>query len=249
MIILKTKEDKIKMKESNRIVALVLKEIEKKIKPGVSTIELDRFAEDIIRKEGAIPGFKGYMGYPATLCVSIDEEIVHGIPSERKLKEGEIVSIDVGTIKDGFYGDGARTYSVGKIDEKGEKLMRTTEKSLYMGIEKAVPGNRLSDISHTIQTYVESEGFSVVRDFVGHGIGRKLHEDPQIPNYGDPGMGPVIKEGMTFAIEPMVCEGKNYQTRILPDGWTAVCKDGSRAAHFEHTIFVNAEGPEILTVI
>ncbi len=248
MIILKNREEKLKMKESNRIVALVLKEIEKKIKPGVKTIDLDKFAEELIRKEGAVPGFKGYLGYPATLCISIDEEIVHGIPSERKLKEGEIVSIDVGTIKDGFYGDGARTYAVGEIDESGKKLMETTEKSLYIGIEKAIPGNRLSDISNAIQTHIESEGFSVVRDFVGHGIGRNLHEDPQIPNYGDPGMGPVIREGMTFAIEPMVCEGKSWKTKILPDGWTAVCEDGSRAAHFEHTIFINAEGPEILTV-
>ncbi len=248
MIILKTEEEKEKMRESNRIVALVLKEIENLIKPGVKTIELDEFAEDLIRKEGAVPGFKGYQGYPATLCVSINEEIVHGIPSERKLKEGDIVSIDVGTIKDGFYGDGAKTYAVGDIDDKGRKLMETTKRALEIGIEKAVPGNRISDISHSIQTYVESQGFSVVRQFVGHGIGRNLHEDPQIPNYGDPGRGPLIKEGMALAIEPMVCEG-NWEAEILSDGWTAVCKDGSRAAHYEHTIFINAEGPEILTVV
>ncbi len=248
MIILKSKEDKKKMRESNRIVALVLKEIEKLIKPGVKTIELDKFAEKLIRKEGAVPGFKGYQGFPATLCVSINEEIVHGIPSERRLKEGDIVSIDVGTIKDGFYGDGARTYAVGKVDEKGLKLMETTKKALEKGIEKAIPGNRISDISHNIQTYVESQGFSVVRQFVGHGIGRNLHEDPQIPNYGEPGRGSMIKEGMAIAIEPMVCEG-NWEAEILNDGWTAVCKDGSRAAHYEHTIFINAEGPEILTVV
>ncbi len=248
MIVIKSEEEKMKMKESNRIVALVLKEIEKLIKPGVKTIELDEFAEKLIKKEGAIPGFKGYQGFPATLCVSINEEIVHGIPSERKLKEGDIVSIDVGTIKDGFYGDGARTYAVGHVDEKGLKLMETTKKALEKGIEKAIPGNRISDISHSIQTYVESQGFSVVRQFVGHGIGRNLHEDPQIPNYGEPGRGPVIKEGMALAIEPMVCEG-NWEAEILNDGWTAVCKDGSRAAHYEHTIFINAEGPEILTVV
>ncbi len=248
MIVLKTDEEKEKMKESNRIVALVLQEIESLIKPGVKTIELDKFAEDLIRKEGAVPGFKGYQGFPATLCVSINEEIVHGIPSERKLKDGDIVSIDVGTIKDGFYGDGAKTYAVGKVDEKGLKLMETTKKALMKGIEKAVPGNRISDISHSIQSYVESQGFSVVRQFVGHGIGRNLHEDPQIPNYGEPGRGPVIKKGMAIAIEPMVCEG-NWKAEVLSDGWTAVCKDGSRAAHYEHTIFINAEGPEILTVV
>ncbi len=248
MIVLKTDEEKEKMKESNRIVALVLQEIESLIKPGVKTIELDKFAEDLIRKEGAVPGFKGYQGFPATLCVSINEEIVHGIPSERKLKDGDIVSIDVGTIKDGFYGDGAKTYAVGKVDEKGLKLMKTTKKALMKGIEKAVPGNRISDISHSIQSYVESQGFSVVRQFVGHGIGRNLHEDPQIPNYGEPGRGPVIKKGMAIAIEPMVCEG-NWEAEVLSDGWTAVCKDGSRAAHYEHTIFINAEGPEILTVV
>ncbi len=248
MIVLKTDEEKEKMKESNRIVALVLQEIESLIKPGVKTIELDKFAEDLIRKEGAVPGFKGYQGFPATLCVSINEEIVHGIPSERKLKDGDIVSIDVGTIKDGFYGDGAKTYAVGKVDEKGLKLMETTKKALMKGIEKAVPGNRISDISHSIQSYVESQGFSVVRQFVGHGIGRNLHEDPQIPNYGEPGRGPVIKKGMAIAIEPMVCEG-NWEAEVLSDGWTAVCKDGSRAAHYEHTIFINAEGPEILTVV
>ncbi len=248
MIVLKTEEEKEKMKESNRIVALVLQEIESLIKPGVKTIELDKFAEDLIRKERAIPGFKGYQGFPATLCVSINEEIVHGIPSERKLKDGDIVSIDVGTIKNGFYGDGAKTYAVGTVDKKGFKLMETTKEALMKGIEKAFPGNRISDISHSIQSYVESQGFSVVRQFVGHGIGRKLHEDPQIPNYGEPGRGPVIKKGMAIAIEPMVCEG-NWEAEILNDGWTAVCKDGSRAAHYEHTIFINAEGPEILTVV
>ncbi len=248
MIVLKTEEEKEKMRESNRIVALVLQEIESLIKPGVKTIELDKFAEDLIRKEGAVPGFKGYQGFPATLCVSINEEIVHGIPSERKLKDGDIVSIDVGTIKDGFYGDGAKTYAVGKVDEKGLRLMETTREALMKGIEKAVPGNRISDISHSVQNYVESQGFSVVRQFVGHGIGRNLHEDPQIPNYGEPGRGPVIKKGMAIAIEPMVCEG-NWEAEVLSDGWTAVCKDGSRAAHYEHTIFINAEGPEILTVV
>ncbi len=247
MIILKGKEEKEKMKKSNRIVAKLLSEIEEKIKPGVSTLELDEFAEKFIRKEGAIPGFKGYKGYPATLCVSVNEEIVHGIPSKDKvLKEGDIVSVDVGTIVDGFYGDGAKTYGVGEIDESAKKLMKVTEESLYVGIKSAVAGNRISDISHAIQEHVEKNGFSVVRQFVGHGIGRNLHEDPQIPNYGPPGRGPEIRVGMTLAIEPMVCEG-SFEVEILSDGWTAICKDRSRSAHFEHTIFVSEDGPEILT--
>ncbi len=247
MIILKGKEEKDKMRKSNRIVAKLLYEIESKIKPGVSTYELDRFAEDLIIKEGAIPGFKGYKGFPATLCISINEEIVHGIPSkDRFLEEGDIVSIDVGTIVDGFYGDGARTYGVGNIDEGAKKLMEITEEALYKGIDAAVAGNRLSDISHAVQEHVEGNGFSVVRQFVGHGIGRNLHEDPQIPNYGPPGRGPELRVGMTLAIEPMVCEG-SYDVEILSDGWTAVCKDRSRAAHFEHTIFIEEDGPEILT--
>jgi len=247
MIIIKSNNEKIKMKESGRIVALVLDSMGKIIEPNIKTIELDRYAEDLIIKEGGIPAFKGYKGFPSTLCVSINEEIVHGIPSEKRLKDGDIVSIDVGVKKNGYFGDSARTYLVGNVDNKGKRLVQTTVEALFKGIEKAVPGNRISDMSNAIQFHIENAGYSVVRQFVGHGVGKNLHEDPQIPNYGPPGRGAKIKEGMAFALEPMVCEGKHWEAEIKEDGWTAICKDYSRAAHFEHTLFINAEKAEILT--
>ena len=249
MIILKTQEEKKKLRESNRIVALVLREIEALVKPGVRTADLDKFAEELILKEGATPAFKGYNGFPASLCISVDEEIVHGIPSVRRLKEGEIVSIDVGATKNGYVGDGARTFQVGNVDDRALKLMKYTEESLWKAVEKAVPGNRISDISNAVQKHVEAEGFSVIRQFVGHGIGRNMHEDPQIPNYGRPGRGPEIKKGMVFAIEPMVSEGKSCDAVVLDDGWTAVTSDGARAAHYEVSVFVEEGGAEVLTVI
>ena len=249
MIILKTQEEKKKLRESNRIVALVLREIEALVKPGVRTADLDKFAEELILKEGATPTFKGYNGFPASLCISVDEEIVHGIPSVRRLKEGEIVSIDVGATKNGYVGDGCSTFQVGNVDDRALKLMKYTEESLWKAVEKAVPGNRISDISNAVQKHVEAEGFSVIRQFVGHGIGRNMHEDPQIPNYGRPGRGPEIKKGMVFAIEPMVSEGKSCDAVVLDDGWTAVTSDGARAAHYEVSVFVEEGGAEVLTVI
>lgn len=234
------------MLEAGRIVALTLKELEKAIRPGVTTAELDSLAEGFIRRHGAKPAFKGLYGFPASICTSINEQVVHGIPGRRKLKEGEIISIDVGAEVNGFFGDGAATFPVGKISQEAARLLRVTQESLYKGIEKAVVGNRLSDISHAVQTHVESHGYSVVRDFVGHGIGAKMHEDPQIPNFGPPGRGPRLEEGMTLAIEPMVNQG-THEVRILQDNWTVVTKDGKLSAHFEHTVVVRDGAAEILT--
>lgn len=248
VIIIKSKREIEQLRRSNAIVAEVFEKVKSAIMPGVQTKELDKIAEDIILSKGALPAFKGYRGFPATLCISINEEVVHGIPSERKLKEGDIVSIDVGVNLNGYFGDGAITVGVGKIDEKGRKLIEITEKALYIGIEKAKPGNRLYDISYAIQSWVESNGFSVVRDFVGHGIGKDLHEEPQIPNFGPPNHGPRIEKGMVFAIEPMVNEG-TYAVKILSDGWTVVTADGKRSAHFEHTIAVTDGEPEVLTIL
>jgi methionyl aminopeptidase len=209
---------------------------------------LDQLAESEIRKAGAIPAFKGYRGFPATLCVSVNEEVVHGIPSDRKLKEGDIVGLDLGCIWDGFYGDAAKTYPVGEITEEAKRLLETTEKSLLIGIDQARVGNRIGDIGYAVQTLAESSGYSVVRDFVGHGIGRNLHEDPQVPNYGNRGQGPRIKAGMVIAIEPMVCQGR-ADVEVLADNWTAVTRDRSLAAHFEHSIAITDNGPEILSVV
>jgi methionyl aminopeptidase len=212
------------------------------------TEKIDQYADAFIRKHNAIPAFKGYRGYPASICASVNSEVIHGIPSRRVLKEGDILSIDLGVYKDGFYGDAAYTFPIGKISPLAEELLRITEEALYIGIEHALPDNRVSDISHAIQTHVESNGFSVVRAFVGHGIGRDLHEDPHIPNFGRPGRGPRLQPGMTLAIEPMVNEG-DYDVAILDDGWTAVTKDGKLAAHFEHTILVTSGKPRILTIL
>jgi len=246
VIILKTKQEIEQLRICNQIVARVLEELRQIIQPGITTGELNDRAEQSIKNHGATPAFKGYRGFPAGLCTSINEQIVHAIPDERKLKEGDIISLDLGAKLNGFYGDAAITVPVGNIGNKVEKLLRVTEESLYKGIEQAVVGNRLSDISQSIQAWVESHGYSVVRDFVGHGIGRSLHEEPQIPNFGNPVPNPRLQEGMVFALEPMVNEG-SYEIRILSDGWTAVTADGSLSAHFEHTVAVTGNGPIILS--
>jgi methionyl aminopeptidase len=216
------------------------------VRPGLTTLEIENFADDFIRLHGGLPAFKGYRGYPASICTSVNNEVIHGIPSKRVLKEGDILGIDLGVYKDGFYGDGAVTVPVGEIGPDLQKLIRVTEEALYASIENARVGNRVSDISYSIQKHVESNGFSVVRSFVGHGIGRQLHEEPQIPNFGPPGRGPSLREGMTLAIETMVNAG-GYEVFILDDGWTAVTVDGKPSAHFEHTVLVALDGPRVLT--
>lgn len=239
------------MRESCRIVAEVLAFIGSNIKPGVFTIELDRIAEEYIRANGANPAFKGYGHdkknlFPASLCVSIDEEVVHGIPNGRILEEGQIVSIDVGVQKNGYFGDGARTFAVGKTSEEKAQLLKITEEALYKGIEQARAGHHLHDVSSTVQRHVEKAGFSVVRDLVGHGIGKHLHEDPAVPNFGTPGTGLILKEGMVLAIEPMVNTG-TYKVQVADDGWTVRTSDGKPSAHFEHTIVIQSGEAEILT--
>jgi methionyl aminopeptidase len=247
MIILKSEEEIQKIKAACQIVAETLEHLRENVKPGVTTEDLDRIAEERIIRKGGKPAFKGYRNFPATLCASVNSEVVHGIPSRRNLlAEGDIIGLDLGAIYDGFYGDAAITVPVGKITKAAEQLIRVTEESLYKGIEQAKIGNRLSDISHAVQVHVESAGYTVVREFVGHGIGRNLHEEPQIPNYGDPGQGPRLKKGMVLALEPMVNLGKSA-VNILSDKWTVVTKDGSLSAHFEHTISITEEGPVILT--
>ena len=246
MIVIKSPAEIEIMRGPNRIVGELLVYLKSLVKPGITTGELDKKAEVFIRKQGGIPAFKGYNGFPATICASINEEVVHGIPGKRELKEGDIIGIDLGAIKDGFYGDAARTFSVGKVDDASKRLMAVTEASLRKGIAQAVAGNRLYDISHAVQEHVEAAGFSVVRDFVGHGIGRQLHEDPQIPNYGSPHQGPLLEEGMVLAIEPMVNQG-TWQVKVQDDGWTVVTADGKRSAHFENTIVITKNGPEVLT--
>jgi methionyl aminopeptidase len=234
------------MAESCRIVAEVLEGIKKNVAPGITTKEIDEFAESYILTKGGNPAFKGYRGYPASVCTSVNEQVVHGIPSSTKLKKGDIISLDIGVYYNGFYGDAAVTLPVGEINNRAKQLLSVTEEALRKGIEMAVIGNRLSDISSAIQNCVEKEGFSVVRNFVGHGIGRELHEEPQIPNFGKPGEGPELMEGMTLAIEPMVNTG-GWEVVILNDGWTAVTKDKSLSSHFEHTVAVTKNGYCILT--
>ena len=246
MIILKSQDEIKKMAAAGRMVAEVLEEIRNIVAPDVTTLELDTFAESYIKSKGATPAFKGYRGFPASICTSVNEQVVHGIPSSERLRKGDIVSLDTGVYYKGFYGDAALTLTVGEVSNAAKKLLSVTEKSLYLGIEKAVAGNRLFDISSAIQNQAESEGFSVVRSFVGHGIGRELHEDPQIPNFGRQGDGPMLKEGMTLAIEPMVNAG-TWDVEILDDGWTAVTKDKKLSAHFEHTVAITSNGPVILT--
>jgi len=236
-----------KMRAAGRLVGEVLTELTARVAPGVTTATLDEIAEERIRRAGAIPAFKGYHGYPATICASINEEVIHGIPSGRRiLNEGDVISIDVGASLDGYYGDSAVTLAVGKVSEGAATLLRVTEESLYKAIERARVGGRISDIGHAVQQHVEAYGFSVVREFVGHGIGQRMHEEPQVPNYGEPGRGLRLAEGMVLAIEPMVNAGKPA-VKVLGDGWTAVTRDGSLSAHFEHTVAVTADGPWILT--
>jgi len=236
-----------RMREAGRLVGEVLTELTAAVAPGVSTAELDEIAERRIRQAGATPAFKGYHGYPATICASINDEVIHGIPSGRRvLAAGDIISIDVGAALDGYYGDSAVTLPVGHVSEQAATLLRVTEESLYKAIEQARPGKRVSDIGHAVQRHVEAFGFSVVREFVGHGIGVRMHEEPQVPNYGEPGHGPRLAEGMVLAIEPMVNAGKPA-VKVLADGWTAVTRDTSLSAHFEHTVAVTSGEPWILT--
>ena len=247
MIILKSQQEIAKMSVAGRIVAEALDGLKNIVRPGVTTLELDKFTEEFLIKKGARSAFKGYRDYPATICASINNQVVHGIPSEKVvLNEGDIISIDIGAVIDGFCGDAAITLPVGNISPDADRLLKITEMSLYEGIKMAVAGRRLSDISNAVQCCVEENGYSVVRDFVGHGIGQSLHEEPQIPNFGRQGQGPRLKSGMTLAIEPMVNMGR-YEIQILGDNWTAVTKDGSLSAHFEHTIVVTDNAPEILT--
>jgi methionyl aminopeptidase len=246
MIIIRSPREIGQIRKANVVVAEVLERLKTLVVPGVTTDELDGISEEIILSKGAVPAFKGYRGYPKTLCVSINEEVVHGIPNKRKLQEGDIVSIDVGTNLHGYFGDAAITLPVGEVHPEAKRLMEVTEKALYLGIETARVGNRLFDISHAVQAWVESNGFSVVRDFVGHGIGKSLHEDPQIPNFGSPNQGPRLEKGMIFALEPMVNEG-TYAVRVLDDGWTVVTADGKPSAHFEHTIAITDGQAEILS--
>jgi len=230
------------------MVAEVLQYLSPMVKPGVTTRELDRLAEAEVLKRKAKPAFKGYSGYPYSLCCSLNNQVVHGFPTDEALQDGDILSLDFGAYYDGFYGDAAVTLPVGRVSSVADRLMQVTEQSLYNSVEQAVTSGYLSDISYAVQSYVENNGFSVVRDFVGHGIGRKLHEAPQVPNYGLPGKGPRLKSGMVLAIEPMVNE-KSYDVKILEDGWTAVTVDGGLSAHFEHTVAITDNGPEILTRI
>ncbi len=247
MITLKSSREIELMKEAGRIVALTHRVIKEAIKPGISTYDLDKLAEKTIIENGATPSFKGYNGFPGSICASVNNVIIHGIPSKKTiLKDGDIISIDIGANYKGYHGDSAMTHAVGQISETKQKLIDVTRDSLFEGLKFAKPNNRLSDISHAIEAYVVQNGFSVVRDFTGHGVGRHLHEDPSIPNYGDPGNGPLLKVGMTLAIEPMVNVG-SHKVRILDDDWTTVTVDGSDSAHYEHTIVITENGYEILT--
>ncbi len=246
MIVCKSPAELEKMRAANQLVARILEELAAMVAPGVSTADLDAAAEAKVRAAGAEPAFKGYRGYPATLCASVNEQVVHGIPSATPLKSGDIVSLDMGVKLNGYYGDSALTVAVGTVGDDVARLLRVTQEALERGIVQVKVGGRISDIGHAIQTHVEAHGFSVVREFVGHGIGASLHEEPQSANYGEPGRGPRLAEGMTLAIEPMVNMGK-AAVKVLADGWTAVTKDGSLSAHFEHTVAVTKDGPLVLT--
>ncbi|GAA0323510.1 type I methionyl aminopeptidase [Bacillus carboniphilus] len=248
MIICKTPRELEIMREAGRIVALTHQELKKHIKPGITTKELDTIADKFIRQSGAIPSFKGYNGFRGSICASVNEELVHGIPGDRVLNDGDIISIDIGAKYNGYHGDSAWTYGVGQISEEAKRLLEVTEESLFVGLKEAKPGERLSNISHAIQEYVETCGFSVVREYVGHGIGQELHEDPPIPHYGPPGKGPRLRPGMVLCVEPMVNAGSRH-VKTLSDHWTVVTVDGKMCAHFEHTIAITESGFEILTVI
>ena len=248
MIIIKSAQEIEMMRESGKVTGKVLRELEDFIKPGISTMDIDKFVEDTIRAHGMIPAFKGYGGFPGSACVSVNEEVVHGIPSQKRiLREGDIVSVDIGCIYKGYNSDAARTYGVGKISEEAQRLIDAARESFFEGLKFCKVGYRLSDVSHAIQKRVEEDGFGVIRDFVGHGIGRELHEDPQIPNYGKPGRGPRLAPGMVLAIEPMISEG-TYEVEVLLDNWTAVTADGKLAAHYENTVVITDGEPELLTL-
>jgi len=246
MIPLKSKEEIKKMRQAGEILARIMQKLQNSIRLGIATRDIDRLAEDLLRQEGVSPAFKGYRGFPATVCTSVNEEIVHGIPGERILKEGDILSLDLGINYEGYFSDAAVTLAVGVINPRKKKLLEVTRQALSEGIKQAKQDNHLMNISCAIQNYVEKNGFSVVRQFVGHGIGKSLHEEPEVPNFGRPNQGPVLKSGMVLAIEPMVNMG-TWESLILENGWTAVTKDGSLSAHFEHTVAVTENGPEILT--
>lgn len=249
MIIIKSPSEIELLRKAGKLVARTHELMKKHVKPGISTLELDRIAEEYIRKSGGTPTFKGYNGFPASICASVNEQVVHGFPSKRRLEEGDIISIDIGATLNGYVGDSAKTYAVGQIDDEAKRLIEVTRQSFYDGVEKAINGNRLSDISNAIQTTVENNGFSIVVDYVGHGVGREMHEDPPIPNYGRPGRGPRLQEGMVLAIEPMVNQGI-YKVKILDDDWTVVTLDGKLSAHYEHTIAITKDGPpDILTIL
>ncbi|MFQ5646246.1 MAG: type I methionyl aminopeptidase [bacterium] len=247
MIKVKSATDIEKARVAGKVVGLLLKGIAERIKPGISTMSLDNFAYDFIKESGGEPAFLGYLGYPKTICASVNSEVIHGIPSNRVLREGDIIGIDVGVKAEGFYSDAAVTVRVGRVSEKADRLIRTAEEAFFEALALAKPGMRLSNISHAIQSYVEGKGYSVVKAFVGHGIGRKLHEEPQIPNYGLPGRGPKLKKGYMLAIEPMVNEGTD-ETMVLEDRWTARTVDNKLSSHFEHTIVITDKGAEILTL-
>lgn len=249
MIVIKSQREIELMRVAGKIVARTHEIIKPLIQPGITTMEIDEKVEEVIRSLGATPSFKGYGGFPGSACTSVNEVVVHGIPSKNKvLKDGDIIKVDIGAYYKGYHGDSAWTYPVGTISESAKKLLEVTEQSLFEGLKYAKPGQHLSDISHAIQTYVESFNMSVVREFVGHGVGRNLHEDPQIPNYGHKGMGPILKPGMTLAIEPMINLGSK-EVKVLSDGWTAVTIDDSLSAHFEHTVLITDNGYELMTVL
>jgi len=249
MVTIKSNREIELMREAGRIVALAHQAVKESLRPGMTTYEIDQIVEKVIRDHDAIPSFKNYNGFPSAACVSVNEVVVHGIPSKsHKIKEGDIVSVDIGALYKGYHGDSAWTYACGEISLEAKKLLEVTEKSLFAGLAKAKANNRLTDISHEIQVYAENEGFTVVREFVGHGVGSHLHEDPQIPNFGLPGKGITLRKGMTLAIEPMINAGRK-EVKVLPDGWTTVTKDRKLSAHFEHTILITDTGYEILTKV
>ncbi len=246
MITLKSAMEVSHMRDAGRIAAMALQELGKRVAPGVTTGELNRFADEFLRRAGAEPAFLGYQGFPASICASVNEEVVHGIPGLRKLENGDIISIDIGAVYHGYVGDATLTFPVGEISAEASRLLQVTRQSLFEGIGRAVPGNRIGDISAAVQQYVESHGYQVVRDFVGHGVGARMHEEPQVPNFGMAGMGPRLQPGMTIAIEPMVNVG-TYEVMVMPNRWTAVTRDHSLSAHFEHTVLITGGQPEILT--
>jgi methionyl aminopeptidase len=248
MVIRKSRIELEKMRRAGLIVAETLRDLRSMVEPGVTTRELDTYAENKIRSAGAYPTFKGYKGFPASICASVNDEVVHGIPSERKLREGDIIKIDCGATLEGYVGDAAISVAVGAVSPELEKLMQITRESLFKAMEKMFPGIRLYDVSYAVQEHVEREGYSVVREFCGHGIGQRMHEDPQVPNYGRPGTGPRLKEGWVLAVEPMVNAG-THEVKILPDGWTVKTRDGKASSHFEHTIAVTEDGPVVMTAL